>query len=131
MGKDITFIVLQKNLRSMHPSGRTEEMISELEGYRWDAILLSEKWRSEKSEILETHHKHIFIGKFDNKHGVCIMLNKKWRQQVIDTEYISERAITTTIVVDQQRIKFMSVYFTTRDMRTNTLKKCTKRSKST
>ena len=39
------------------------------------------------------------------------MLNKKWRQKVIDTEYISERAITTTIVVNHQRIKLMSVYF--------------------
>ena len=89
-------------------------MISELEGYRWDAIFLSETWRSEKSEIWETHHKHILTGagKFDNKHGVGIMLTKKWRQQIIDTEYISERAITTTIVVNQQRIKLMSVYFT-------------------
>ena len=30
----------------------------------------------------------------------------------IDTEYINERAITATIVVNHQRIKLMSVYFT-------------------
>ena len=51
-------------------------------------------------------------GRYDNKHGVGIMLNKKWRQRIIDTEYINERAITTTIVVNRQRIKLMSVYFT-------------------
>ena len=112
--KEVTFITLQKNMRSMHSSEKIEEMVSELEGYRWDAILLSETWRHEQAEIWETHHKHIFkgSGKFDNKHGVGIMLNKRWRQRIIDTEYINERAITTTIVVNRQHIKLMSVYFT-------------------
>ena len=74
---------------------------------------LSETWRQEQAEIWETHHKHIFMGsgKFDNKHGVGIMLNKRWRQRIIDTEYINERAITTTILVNRQHIKLMSVYF--------------------
>ena len=102
-----------KNMRSMHSSEKIEEMVSELEGYRWDAILLSETWRHEMSEIWETHHKHIFMGagKYDNKHGVGIMLKKKWRQRIIDTEYINERAVTTTILVDRQHIKLMSVCF--------------------
>ena len=39
------------------------------------------------------------------------MLNKKWSQRIIDTENINERAITATIVVNRQRIKLMSVYF--------------------
>ena len=70
--KDITFIVLQKNMRSIHSSDRIEEMVCELEGYRCDATLMSETWRPVKSEIWETHHKHIFmgVGKYDNKHGV-------------------------------------------------------------
>ena len=32
-------------------------------------------------------------------------------KEKIDTEYINERAISTTIVVNRQRIKLMSVYF--------------------
>ena len=38
---------------------------------------------------------HIFMGagKYDNKHGVGIMLNKRWRKRIIDTEYME---ITTT-----------------------------------
>ena len=98
-----------ENMRSMHSSEKIEEMVSELEGYRWDAVLLSETWRHEQAEIWE----HIFMGsgKFDNKHGVVIMLNKRWRQRIIDTEYMNERAITTTIVVNRQHIKLMSVYF--------------------
>ena len=102
-----------KKKRSMHSSERIEEMVCELEGYRWGAILLSETWRQEKSEICEPHHKHIFMGagKYDNKHVLGIMLNKKWRQRIIDTEYIKERDISATIVVNRQRIKLMSVYF--------------------
>ena len=97
----------------MHSSVKIEEMVSELEGYRWDSILLSERWRQEQAEMWETHCKHIFMesGKFDNKHGVGIMLNKRRRQRIIDTEYINERAITATILVDRQHIKLMSMYF--------------------
>ena len=39
------------------------------------------------------------------------MLNRRWRKRIIDTEYINERAITTTILVNRQRIKLTSVYF--------------------
>ena len=49
--------------------------------------------------------------KYDNKHSVGIILNKKWRHRIIDTEYIAERATTATIVANNQRIKLKSVYF--------------------
>ena len=76
-------------------------------------FLLNETWRHEPAEIWETHHTHIFmgVGKYDNKHGVGIMLYKRWRKRIIDTECINERAITTTILVNRQHIKLMSVYF--------------------
>ena len=49
-----------------------------------------------KSEIWERHQKHIFMGAgiYDNKHGVGIMLIRKWRQNNIDTEYINGRETT-------------------------------------
>ena len=50
-------------------------------------------------------------GKYDDKRGVGIMLNTRWRKRIIDTEYINERAITTTFLVNRQHIKLMSVYF--------------------
>ena len=111
--KEVTFIILQKNMRSMHSSEKIEELVTELEGYRWDAILLNETWRHEPAELWETQHKHIFMGagKYDNKHGVGIMLNKRWRKRIIDTEYINERAIKTTILVNRRRINLVSVYF--------------------
>ena len=39
------------------------------------------------------------------------MLNKRWRKRIIDTEYIKERAITTTVLANRQHFKLMSVYF--------------------
>ena len=50
-------------------------------------------------------------GKFANKHGFGIMLNERWRQRIIDTKCLNERAITTTILVNRQHINLMNVYF--------------------
>ena len=102
-----------ENMRSMHSSEKIEELETDFEGYRWDAIFLNETWKNEPAELWETQHKHIFVGAgtYDNKHGVGIMLNKRWRKRIIDTEYINERAVTTTILVNRQHIKLMSVSF--------------------
>ena len=77
------FIVLQKNIRSMNSSERREELFSELHQVTWDVILISETWRQGK-EIWETQQGHIMIesGKFTNKHGVSILLNKRWKNQI-------------------------------------------------
>ena len=74
---------------------------------------MNETKRHEQAELWETCHKHILMGagKYDSKHGVGIMLNKRWRKRIIDTEYINERAITTTVLVNSQHVKLMSVYF--------------------
>ena len=50
-------------------------------------IVHRETWRPAKSEIWQTHQIHIYMGagQYENKHGVGILLNKKWRKRVIDT----------------------------------------------
>ena len=70
-------------------------------------------------------------GKYDNEHEVGLMPNKKWRQKIIDTGYINERAIVATIVVSHQRIKLMSVYFAHSGYADHHIEKCTRRSRST
>ena len=71
INNDVTFMVLQKNMRSMHSSERIEQMVCELEGYRWDSLLLCEMWRKKSQKSGKTHHKHMFMGagKYDNKHA--------------------------------------------------------------
>ena len=80
---------------------------------------MSETWRPDKSDIWGA-------GKNDSTHGVGIMLNRKWRQKIIDTEYINERAVTATIVVNHQRIKLMKVYFTHSGYADYHVEKCAK-----
>ena len=75
-----TFIILQKNTRSLNPSERLEELFNEVHQMAWDAILISETWRQNK-EVWETQQGHIVeSGKFTNKHGVAILLNRRWKK---------------------------------------------------
>ena len=101
--KDITFIILQKNKRSLNSSERFEELTQEVEGCRWDATIICETWRASNAEIWETQQGHIFMGsgKFENKHGVGILVNKKWRNHINWTDDISERAMSTSITVNK------------------------------
>ena len=61
----------------------------------------------------ETQLGHTFVGsgKFENKHGVGILVNMKWRNHIIWTDCISERAMSTSIIVNKQQTLMMSVYF--------------------
>ena len=67
-----------KELYMMWSAQKPFNMLCDLEGYRWDAVLLNETWRPAKSEIWETHHKHKkwVQEKNDNKHGVGILLTR-------------------------------------------------------
>ena len=46
--KEIAFTVLQKNTRSMSSSERFEELLQEVQGAKWEVILVSESWRPNK-----------------------------------------------------------------------------------
>ena len=109
--KKTTFIVLQKNTRSMSSSERLEELFSELHKVAWDVILISETWRQNK-EIWETQQGHIMVesGKFTNKHGVAILLNKRWKNQINWVQCACERVVAMSISVNRQPIVLMSVY---------------------
>ena len=73
-------------------------MFSELQGCRWEAILVSSTWRPEEEEIWETEQGHIIMcaGKSENNHGVAIVVNKKWKHKINWTSYIRERATATS-----------------------------------
>ena len=105
------FIVLQKNMRSMNSSERIEELFSELHQVTWDVILISETWRQGK-EIWETQQGHIMVesGKFINKHGVAILLNRKWKNQINWVQCSCERVVALSISVNKQPITLVSVY---------------------
>ena len=88
-------------------------MICELQRVEWDVILISETWRQSK-EIWETQERHIMVesGQFINKHGVAILLNKRWKNQVKLVQCESERVVAMSISVNKQPIVLMSVHAT-------------------
>ena len=55
-------------------------------------ILVSETWRSKEEEIWESIQGHIVTGagKHDKKHGVAILVNKRWKHRINWTKFISE-----------------------------------------
>ena len=106
-----TFIVLQKNTRSLNSSERLEVMCSELHRINWDAILISETWRQNK-EIWETQQGHIMVesGKFTNKHGVAILLNRRLHNRINFIQCACERVVAMSISVNKHPVVLMSVY---------------------
>ena len=74
-------------------------------------ILISETWRQGK-EIWETEQGHIVIesGKFTNKHGVAIILNKRWRNRINWVECACERVVAASISIGRQPITLVSAY---------------------
>ena len=56
---DVTFVVIQENVRSLKPSDRIEELLQEVDRCKWDALLLSESWRSSEAEIWTRRRNHI------------------------------------------------------------------------
>ena len=94
--REVTFIELQKNVRSMNSSDRVEELICEVRDCKWDALLISESWKPEKDAP---------------RSGVRILLNRKWKNKINWADYLSERNIAKSITVNSQSVLLMSVYF--------------------
>ena len=74
---EMSFDIIRKNARCLNNGGRFDELLKELEGCKWDAVLLSETWMQEKREIWESTFGHIYMGAggFTLKHGGVVLLN--------------------------------------------------------
>ena len=96
--EDTTTKVLQKNTRSMNSSERLQELFNEVHHVAWDVILTSETWRQGK-EMWELKQGHIMVepGKFTNKHGVALLLNKRWKKLINWVQCPCERVVAMSI----------------------------------
>ena len=95
----------------MNSSERLEELFSEIHQVAWDVMLISGTGRQGK-EIWETQEGHIMVetGKFTNKHGVAILLNRRWKNQIKWIHCACERVVAMSISLNKQPIVLMSVY---------------------
>ena len=112
----VTFIILQKNMRSMHSSeknrrtGKPARRVTDGMQFYWVK-------RGDMNQL--SYGRHITTtffmgaGKYENKHGVGIMLNKSGEKELLTliTSTNQRTCHTTTILVNRQHIKLMSVYF--------------------
>ena len=90
---------------------RLEELFNEVHRVRWDVILISETWCQGK-EVWETQQGHIVVesGLLNNKHGVAILLNRRWKNQINWVQCACERLVAALISVNKQTIILVSVY---------------------
>ena len=93
----------------MSSSERFEGLLHEVHGVKWDLILISETWRPSR-EIWETEQGHVVIdsGKITNEHGVAIILNRRWKNQINWVECACERVVAAPISVNRQPITLVS-----------------------
>ena len=89
------------------------ELLKEIEGCKWDAILFCETWVTCKAEIWESHCGHILSGAggLENKHGVGILVNRNWTKKIHWIGYINERMLTTLVQIRRKKVVLSSVYF--------------------
>ena len=92
-----TFIVLQKNTRSLNSSERLEELFNEVQEMTWDVILISETWRQGK-EIWNTARSHYGgIGEVHQQTRSCDTAEQKMEKS---DQLVSIRMRTCSCDVD-------------------------------
>ena len=87
------FVAILKNCRSYTSEERFEELLSEMRGIEWDAILCNETWRETKEEFdtLDSGHMWLGSGGTAGKHGVGILLHERWANTVHRWRALSPR----------------------------------------
>lgn len=94
-------------------SGKTEEIVSELDKLNIDVIALTETKKKGQGTAITGNYVHIYSGvpKHERaKRGVSIMIHKKYRNKIKDWEAIDENLIRININILQRNISIIAVY---------------------
>ena len=89
----LSLTLYHKNCRGLASSERFDELFAELSHIHWDVITLNEKWREEQQEYLVTKDGHLFAaaGGVENRQGVAIIINSRWKKCVSGFTAVNER----------------------------------------
>ena len=96
---EVSFVWIQKKLRSSRSSDRFEELLTETDCCKWNASVPSETWRPAKTDIWEPHcglslslKMYVYMGAcgFDNKHAVETI-----QQSLLETSRVSHNIHST------------------------------------
>ena len=102
------------NARSLKSDERIKELEEEAGDEGWDVILVQETWRSEAVEDFTdaAGHRWMSSGGPGRKHGVGILVHRKWRHAVKRFSVIAaRRALAVDVNIGGGAFRVISAYF--------------------
>ena len=112
----ITLHVVTKNLQSIRNNDRFIDFLAELDRFDFDLMCLSETWRSEREEILETPGRHrVFLSGGSGHCGVGICISHRLLQKCDGLVFhaLGERVCSLSFRVGRKRFVLFACYFPT------------------
>ena len=112
----ITLHVVTKNLQSIRNNDRFIDFLLELDRFDFDLLCLSETWRNEREEILETPGRHrVFLSGGSGHCGVGICISYRLLQTCDDLVFhaLGERICSLSFRVGRKRFVLFACYFPT------------------
>ena len=117
-GSDVQFIVYSKNVRSVSNDDRLVELLWELTFLEWDIIVVNESWRLQRQENFDVEGGHRWLGAggaqrqgtSGGKHGVGILVHRKWASGIMKVQATSSRILAVDIVKHELRMTIIAVY---------------------
>ena len=103
------------NVRTLRRAGRVEELIHEMDKYRWNILGLSElRWKGSGEITVDNNHKLFYSGKEDkHEYGVGFLVNKEMVNTVISCTPISSRIILLRVKATPFNITIIQIYAST------------------
>jgi exonuclease III len=95
-----------------------DELLLDLHDEQWDVILVSETWRKDKDECFSLEAGHVWFGSAGKqkqngkgwKHGVGILLHRRWSKVWSAADAVSERLINIDMNVGKYKLRIISAY---------------------
>ena len=108
--EDIT--IATWNIRTIRAAGKVEELLHEMDRYKWSILGLCEMRRKKSGEIpTDGGHRVYFSGKEDkNEQGVGFLVHKDIVKSVIGCRPISSRLMTVRLRANPFNITIIQVY---------------------
>eukprot|EP00959_Pyramimonas_sp_CCMP1952_P292900 6125872-Pyramimonas_sp.AAC.1 len=77
-------VLIHKNVRGMTDDCRILEILSVLDGVRWDFVTVNETMRTYPEEHWSTKNGHLFMtsGNSQPTRGVAILAHKRWKHHI-------------------------------------------------
>ena len=108
--EDIT--IAKWNVRTLRAAGKVEELLHEMDRYKWSIFILCEmRWKMSREIPTDGGHRMYFSGKEDkHEQGVCFLVHKDIVKSVIGCRPISSRLMTVRLRASPFNITIIQVY---------------------